>query len=72
MVHKILDMIDLQAWNAQIGGSLSLPYYRDSNNGVLEQNVRIEASFPNVSDQYEIEQAFNTLINQASQYANRK
>jgi hypothetical protein len=40
--------------------------------GALEQNVKIEATFPNVQDKYEIEEAFNNLVNKASQYANRK
>lgn len=38
----------------------------------IDQNVTIEAHFPNVTDRYEIEQAFNSLVNDASQYANRK
>ena len=38
----------------------------------LQQDVRIEASFPGVSNHTEIEEAFNNLINTASQYANRK
>ena len=42
------------------------------NPGSLEQNVHIDASFPNVTDHLEIEQAFNNLVNMASQYANRK
>ena len=37
----------------------------------IEQNVKIEASFPNATDRYEIEQAFNSLINDATQYVNR-
>lgn len=37
--------------------------------GSLDQNVRIEASFPNVTRSSEIEDAFNNLINRASQYA---
>jgi hypothetical protein len=43
-----------------------------NNQEMLEQNVHIEASFPNVQDRNEIEEAFNNLINTASQYANRK
>ena len=35
----------------------------------LEQNVQITANFPNVSVEREIEEAFNSLINSASQYA---
>ena len=38
----------------------------------LQQDVRIEASFPGVSNHTEIEEAFNNLINTASQYANRR
>ena len=71
-LHKILEIIDLQSLNASLGGMLSVPGYRDTGSGMLEQNVKIEATFPNVSDHFEIEEAFNTLINQASQYANRK
>ena len=38
----------------------------------LDQNVHIEASFPNVRDSRQIEEAFDNLVNMASQYANRK
>lgn len=72
VLEKILAMIDLQSANAQIGGLLSSPGLIDHNNSVIEQNVHIEASFPGVSDRNEIEEAFNNLINKASQYANRK
>ena len=37
----------------------------------LQQSVSIEASFPNVTDRNEIQEAFNNLINTAAQYANR-
>jgi hypothetical protein len=43
-----------------------------SEQQTLEQMVSIEAHFPNVTDRNEIEEAFNNLINTASQYANRK
>ena len=36
---------------------------------ILDQNVRIEATFPNVSNSNEIEKAFNDLVNLASQRA---
>ena len=39
---------------------------------VLEQKVEIHAEFPNATDHNEIEEAFNNLVNRASQYANRK
>ena len=37
----------------------------------LEQNVKIEASFPNVKNSNDIEQALNNLVNTASMYAMR-
>ena len=38
----------------------------------LDQNVHIEANFPNVESHTEIETALNNLINSASQYVNRR
>lgn len=49
-----------------IGGALK------SSSWTIEQNVHIDASFPNVQDHNEIEEAINDLINSATQYANRK
>jgi hypothetical protein len=40
--------------------------------GTLDQNVHIEANFPNVQSHTEIELALNNLVNSASQYVNRK
>ena len=40
--------------------------------GDLQQQVHIDASFPNVQSHNEIELALNNLINSASQYVNRK
>lgn len=40
--------------------------------GIVEQNVHIEASFPNVTNSREIEQAFTNLINDASQWARKR
>ena len=40
--------------------------------GTLEQEVHITAEFPNATDKESIKEAFNDLINLASQYANRK
>ena len=41
------------------------------NSETLEQKVQIEAVFPNVSNSHEIENAFNNLVNIASQRALR-
>ena len=72
ILNNILQTIDLQSANAQIGGILTTPSFHGGGNDMLEQNVHIEASFPNVQNSSDIEEAFNNLINRASQYANRK
>lgn len=73
ILDKIVSAIDLYSMNSQLGGALSSPSLGSMGGGdVLEQQVHIEASFPGVQDRNEIEEAFNTLINRASQYANRK
>ena len=41
----------------------------DNNTNAVEQKVEIKADFPGVKDSKEIEDAFNNLINTASQYA---
>ena len=42
------------------------------SSGTLEQRVEITANFPNATDRNEIEQAFQNIVNMASQYAQRK
>ena len=71
VLERILQMIDLQSASSQIGGLLNSPSIGPASSEPLEQNVHIEASFPNVSDRNEIEEAFSNLINLASQYAYR-
>ena len=73
-LNRITSAIDLQAMNSSLGGLLSSPSlgHVGDESGILEQQVHIEASFPGVSDRNELEEAFNNLINQAAQYANRK
>lgn len=72
VLNKIVEMIDLQSMSSQLGGLLNSPSLGLHSSEVLEQNVHIEASFPGVQDRSEIEEAFNNLINKASQFANRK
>ena len=72
LLHDIISMIDVQSASAQIGGLLTSPQYYGMENAPLEQRVQIEASFPNATDRIEIEEAFNSLVNKAAQYANRK
>lgn len=71
IIREISDMIDIQANAASLFTSLSSPNIATSNE-VLEQMVTIHAEFPNATNHSEIEEAFNNLVNRASQYANRK
>ena len=73
VLREIMKTIDLHSSYAQISGMLSSPIYRDYNEPqILEQQVHIEASFPGVQDRNEIEEAFNNLMNRATQFVNRK
>lgn len=71
IIRELTKAIDLNATWASMGiGSLSAVGVNENSN-ILEQKVEIRAEFPNATDHNEIEEAFNTLINRASQYANR-
>jgi hypothetical protein len=73
VLRSIIKMIDLQSTASQLGGLLHSPGYLAPNTSdTLEQNVHIEASFPEVHDRYEIEAALTSIVNRASQFANRK
>ena len=66
-------MIDLQSATLSSGENLVSPsFYGGNDSKALEQDVHIEANFPNVTNKEEIEDAFKDLVNLASQYANRK
>jgi hypothetical protein len=71
-LRSILSFIDLQAMNAQFSSLSSNARFTPSTSEVLEQNVHIDAHFDSVTDRNEIVEAFNTLVNRASQFANRK
>ena len=72
MVRDLSRYIDLQAqWQSTGLGALVASAIKETDN-TLQQQVSISADFPNVSDRNEIEAAFNSLINTAAQYANRK
>ena len=70
-VRELVGLIDTQAHMASLL-NLSAVSGVQTENQVLEQQVSIYAEFPNATDRNEIEEAFNNLINTASQYANRK
>ena len=71
LVREISNMIDIQASGASLFNLMATNGLTTANE-VLEQNVTIHAEFPNATNHSEIEEAFNNLVNKASQYANRK
>jgi hypothetical protein len=72
LLDNIVSTIDLHTANQSLGKALSSPGLGAVGSETLEQTVTIEANFPGVSSRTEIEEAFSTLVNRASQYANRK
>ena len=70
VVEIVRTMIDNNVANTGIG-ALHSPGINTQNQN-LEQTVTITAEFPNATDHNEIEMAFNSLINKATQFANRK
>ena len=73
MVRDITSAIDTRASMASVA-NINNGVYGSVSAGAqaLDQNVHIEANFPNVTDHNEIELALSNLVNQAAQYANRK
>ena len=72
MVREIANIIDLNAAAASgVYSSLTSAGNVMSGGAGTTQHVEIHASFPDAVDHSEIEQAFNNLINTASQYVNR-
>ena len=70
VLRDVVQRIDLQAMYA---GSTNIAAASvGSSKSTLAQEVKIHAEFPNAVNHNEIEQAFDTLINRAAQYANRK
>ena len=54
---------------ARLAGATAQGYTSSSDSGLFEQNVHIDATFPNVQNSREIEEALNNLVNSASQRA---
>lgn len=69
-VRELVNVIDSQSALSRFFNLSSVGV--GDNNQTIEQKVEITASFPNATNHSEIEEAFNGLINKASQYANRK
>ena len=71
-VRDISKMIDLNVLTSLSSVGTSAARFNNINKDSLEQNVHIIAEFPNVTDKNEILDAFDNVINLASQYANKK
>jgi hypothetical protein len=67
----INSMIEMNARASSFALGDLIPSLVQDMSSTLEQQVSIVAEFPNATDHDEIEEAFNNLINTASQYANR-
>lgn len=73
MVRSISNILDQKAVLASLGLlGVTSGGVLDTSSQQLSQEVTIHAEFPNATDRNEIEEAFNSLIGTASQYANRK
>lgn len=70
VVRQLASSIDFNTMTA----SLATANIKSASgsSGTLEQRVEITANFPNATDRNEIEQAFQNIVNMASQYAQRK
>ena len=70
MLRNISSKLDLQALAAKFdAANFAAPAVAATANTIpVQQDVKIEASFPNVTDSSEIEAALNNLVNEAVQY----
>lgn len=75
-MQSIITSLDLNALavKKQMISNLTAPIIAKEGltNNNLDQNVQIEANFPNVRDARQIEEAFDNLVNMASQYTNKQ
>ena len=73
VVDAVRTIVDTVGSNGMLNSlALAAGGVSGSFSNMLDQNVHIEANFPNVQSHTEIETALNNLINSASQYVNRK
>ena len=70
LTPDIMNLLSSNALGMMLGVGISTPYTSTIGQD-LQQNVQIQAEFPNVTDHNEIEMAFNDLINQTTQYIHR-
>ena len=72
IVRDIAKAIDLQAaaYQSSLGSIASTNI--STHPQTIQQDITIHAEFPHATDRFEIEAAFDNIINRASQFANRK
>ena len=70
ILRRLTNALDLQAMSSGLA-SISSATSINAGGSTLQQDVTIHAEFPNAVDHNEIEMAFDTLINRASQYMGR-
>ena len=72
LIRRVSQTIDIEAAAAKTTSLLSNHFKLPNNNNTVQQEVTIHAEFPNATNHTEIEQAFDSLINRAAQFVNRK
>lgn len=74
ILRRISKTLDLQAISARMASSGLLSSVGINNKApqAVQQDVHISATFPNVSDSREIEEALNNLVNEAVQYTTQQ
>jgi hypothetical protein len=72
IVRDISKLIDLRAAAQQNAFGSMMSALSTTVPAVTQQEITIHADFPNATNHSEIEEAFNSLLNHAAQFANRK
>ena len=70
-VREMTSLLNMQSEFNDLQTNMSAVMSTAARSGLLDQNVHIEANFPNVTQHTEIEQAFNNLVNMASMHASK-
>ena len=71
ILRQIASVIDLNALASAGGFGNLVAGSIGGHKEVLQQEVHIEAHFPNATDKNQIEEAFKDIVNLAAQYSNR-
>lgn len=72
ILRDIVSKIELASLSSMLNTNIISQGLTQNLGNNFEQNVVIHAEFPDATNHSEIEEAFNNLLNRASQFANRK